>query len=295
MGLFSNYDKVGPGVSKDPDKKIALFRYLDIAVSHFSKLIILNFIFLIALLPFGGIMFLEYFGLGNIVFYVVFVLMGIIVGPAICGFSKVLRNISCRRPVFIWTDYWHAFASNFKQGAIMGVIDMFVIVALSFAIPMYYNMAQTSGVFNVPFVICLVTAFIFLMMHFYIYLLIVSTNLSLWNILKNSLFLTAIEIKTSVINLLVTVVVVIAFALLFPWSVFTIVIFPSFLGLLYAFNCFPAIRNRVIKPYYDARGERMPELSYVQPSEENEAVFVDTPETEIPQEPPKKKKARKIR
>lgn len=293
MGLFSNYEKVGKGVSKDPDNKIALFRFVDIYISHFSKLIILNFIFLIALLPFAGIMLVEYLGLGNFAFYVIFVLLGIIVGPAVCGFMKVLRNIACRRPVFIWADFWKAFGTNFKQGAIMGVLDMFVIVALSFAIPMYSNMAATSSVFNIPFVICVVTAFIFMMMHFYIYLLMVSTNLSIWEILKDALYLTAIEIKSSIVNLITTVIVILAFFVLFPWSMFTIIIFPSFLGLLYAFNCFPAIRQHVIKPYYDARGEEMPDLGYTQTSED--AVFTDTPETEIPQEPPKKQKKKRIR
>ena len=73
MGLFSNYERVGKGVSKDPDKKIALFRFIDIYFSHFSKLIILNFIFIIALLPFAGLMLLEYYGIGDMVFYAVFV------------------------------------------------------------------------------------------------------------------------------------------------------------------------------------------------------------------------------
>ena len=293
MGLFSNYEKVGKGVSKDPDNKIALFRFIDIYIAHFSKLIILNFIFIITLIPFAGLMFVEYLGLGNIAFYVLFVLLGVVVGPSVCGFMKVLRNISCRRPVFIWDDFWRAFRTNFKQGAIMGVIDMFVFVALSFAIPMYSGLAATSSAFNIPFIICVVTAFIFLMMHFYIYLLMVSTNLTIWQILKDALYLTAIEIKTSIVNLITTVIVVLSFIVLFPWSMFTIIIFPSFLGLLYAFNCFPAIRQHVIKPYYDARGEEMPDLSYTQTSEE--AVFTDTPETEIPQEPPKKQKGKKIR
>lgn len=290
MGLFSNYERVGRGVSKDPDNKIPLFKFFDIYFSHFSKLVILNFIFIIALLPFAGIMLIEHYSLGNFVFYIAFVATGVFVGPAICGFTKVLRNISCRRPVFIWSDFWRAFRSNFKQGALMGLIDMFVIVAMSFAIPMYSNMANENSFFNIPFIICLVVGILFAVMHFYIYLLIVSTTLSLWQILKDSLYLTAIEIKTSLINLFTTVILIMAFVMLFPFSAFMLVLLPSFLGLLYCFNCFPAIRNHVIKPYYDARGEEMPDLSYTQAGSDSEAVFVDTPETEVPQEPPKKQK-----
>lgn len=293
--MFSDYEKVGRGITKDPDKKLPLFKFIDIYFSHFSKLVLLNFIFIIALLPFAGIMFVENLGLDNVaLFYVIFVLTGVFVGPAVCGFTKVLRNISCRRPVFIWSDFWKAFRSNFKQGAVMGIIDMFVIAAMSVAIPMYYNMAQENSVFNVPFIICLVCCFLFVMMHFYIYLMIVSTTLSLWKILKNSLYLTAIEIKGSVTCLITTVMLLLAFWIMFPWSVFSIILIPSFLGLLYAFVCFPSIRKYVIKPYYDERGEEMPDLTYTQTTEE--AVFVDTPETEIPQEAPKKqKKGKKIR
>lgn len=295
MGLFSNYEKVGKGVSKDPDNKIALFRFIDIYTSHISKLISLNLIFLLALIPFAGIMFVEYLGLGNLAFYIVFILLGTFVGPAVCGFMKVLRNISCRRPVFIWSDFWKAFRSNFKLGAIMGIIDMFYVTAMSFALPMYWSLAQQNTAFNIPLIICIVCSFIFIMMHFYIYLLIVSTTLNLWQILKNSLYLTAIEIVSSVVDLIVTVVVILAIIVLFPWSTILIFIAPSFLGLLYAFNCFPAIRKHVIKPYYDARGEEMPELGYQKPEgEDSEAVFTDTPETEIPQEPPKKQKKKRI-
>lgn len=294
MGLFSDYERVGKGITKDPDQKLPLFKFLDIFFSHFSKLVLVNFIFILALLPFAGIMLVEYLGLGNLVFYIIFVLLGAVVGPAVCGFTKVLRNISCRRPVFIWSDFWKAARTNFKQGAIMGIIDMFSIVAMSFAFPLYYTMGEQNGFFKIPFAICLVCSFLFVMMHFYIYLLIVSTTLSLWKILKNSLYLTAIEIKTSIVNLITTVILLLSFIILYPWSAFMLVLLPSFLGLLYCFNCFPAIRKHVIKPYYDERGEQMPDLSYTQSTEE--AVFVDTPETEIPQEPPKRrKKGKKIK
>ena len=62
---------------------------------------------------------------------------------------------------------------------------------------------------------------------------------------------------------------------------------------MYAFNCFPIIRKYVIQPYYDERGEENPEFAYR--DTEDEAVFVDTPETEIPQEAPKSSKKKNIR
>ncbi|MBQ8623713.1 MAG: DUF624 domain-containing protein [Oscillospiraceae bacterium] len=297
MGLFSKYEKVGPGVSKNPDAKAPIFKFFELYGSHFSKLIILNLILLLSLLPFCLIFLVEYLGLEgtafNVVFYGAFALLAAFIGPALCGFMKILRNISCERPVFIWHDYWKAFKANFKQGIVMGFIDSVFIIAISFAFPVYFSLAEQSNVFYIPFAVCLIVSLIFLMMHFYIYLLIVSTNLSLWKIIKNSFLLTAIDVKISFINLAVTVLLVLAIAMFWPYTSFVFVVIPSFLGLMYAFNCFPIIRKYVIQPYYDERGEENPEFAYK--DTEGEAVFVDTPETEIPQEQPKQSKKRSIK
>ena len=291
MGLFSKYDNVGPGVPKNPNAKAPVFKFFEIYFSHFSKLIMLNLIFLISLIPFMMIFLVEYLGLGTVAFYVIFCILGSIVGPAMTAMMKICRNISTERPVFLWSDYWKSFKQNFKQGIIMGFIDMVAVVLMSFAFPMYFNMAEQNSFFYVPFMICLICAFIFLMMHFYIYLFIASTNLSLWKILKNSFFLTAIEIKTSIINFFLTVFLVVVVYLMWPMSSFAVVVIPSLLGLIYAFNNFPAIRKYVIQPYYDERGEENPEFAYR--NTEGEALFVDTPETEEPPKPQPKERNKK--
>ncbi len=301
MGLFSNYEKVGPGISKNPEEKLPFVRFFELYFSHFSRLIMLNFLFILAFLPFAGIMLAEYYMEPSsyayvILYYVLFVLTGIFVGPCVCGFTKVIRNISCERPIFLWHDFWKAFRQNFKQGAVMGVIDMTFYVAMSIAYPLYYQMSTSNSMFFIPFAICIICTVLFLMMHFYIYLLIVSTNLSLWKIIKNSFFLIAIVPKISVINLAVTAALLILTLILFPFSAFMLVVLPSFLGLLYALNCFPIIRKYVIQPWYEARGEEAPELSYADNDDGSEAVFKDTPETEVPVEQPKSSgKGKKIR
>lgn len=296
MGLFSsNYDKVGPGVPKNPNAKAPVFKFFEIYFNHFSKLVILNLLFIVALLPFALVFLVEYLNLSEtaytVVFYVVFCLLGSAIGPACCGMMKICRNISSERPVFLWHDFWKAVKSNLKQGLVMGLVDSVAVVLMSFAFPIYFSMAEQNSVFYVPFIICLVCTFVFVMMHFYIYLFIVSTNLTLWQILKNSFYLTAIEIKTSIVNLLITAFALLVVVMLWPYTSFLLVVVPSLLGLIYAFNNFPAIRKYVIQPYYDARGEKNPEFAYMDNSEDS--LFTDTPETEEPPVPQKTPKNRK--
>ena len=292
MGLFSNYDKAGPGVSKNPDDKLPVFKFFENYFSHLSKLVLLNFIYIAAFLPFAAIMLLEYYispeetGLYYIVFYTLFVVLGgLVFGPATCGFTKIVRNIATERPVFLWHDFFKAYKSNFRQGWFIGMIDMGFLAAMSTAFPLYYRFSLENSTFYIPFLVCLVCSVLFAVMHFYIYLLIVSTNLSLWKILKNSFFLTCIEVKISIINLFITVLILLFTIIFFPYTAFLIIIIPSFLGLLYAFNCFPLIRKYVIQPWYDEMGETNPEFEYRDTS--SEAVFVDSPEKETPEEKPK--------
>lgn len=291
MGLFSKYEDPGKGVSKNPDKKLPFFRFFELYFQHFTKLILLNFIYIICFLPmFAGIIVMQFFisedsNLYYLAFYLIVALSGIIIGPATCGVAKLCRNMSIEKPIFMWHDFWSTFKTNFKQGAIMGVIDMLFISAVSVSFPMYYNMAESSNIFYVPFAICLICSVIFLMMHFYIYFLIVTTDLGLWKILKNSFLLTAIDIKSSIINLVVTAIVLILVVIFFPYTAILIIILPTFMVFLYAFNCYPVIRKYVIQPYYDERGERNPELDYI--DEDGETVFVDAPELE--EAPPKER------
>ncbi|MCC8196112.1 MAG: DUF624 domain-containing protein [Ruminococcus sp.] len=292
MGLFSKYEDPGKGVSKNPDKKLPFFRFFELYFQHFTKLILLNFIYIICFLPmFAGVIVMQLFlvdeesSFYTLAFYLIVIASGIIIGPATCGVAKLCRNMSIEKPTFMWHDFWNTFKTNFKQGAIMGVIDMLFISAVSVSFPMYYNMAESSNIFYVPFAICLICSVIFLMMHFYIYFLIVTTDLGLWKILKNSFLLTAIDIKSSIINLVVTAIVLILVVIFFPYTAILIIILPTFMVFLYAFNCYPVIRKYVIQPYYDERGERNPELDYI--DEDGETVFVDAPELE--EAPPKER------
>ena len=157
--MFSRYEKVGKGISKNPDDKLPAFQFFEIYFSHLSKLILLNFMYIVALLPFALIMLVEYYlggegGVYYIAFYAAFILLGAVVGPATCGFTKICRNMSCRRPTFLWHDFWKAFKSNFKQGAIVGMIDMAFLAAVSTAFPLYYNMSLENSIFYIPFLIC---------------------------------------------------------------------------------------------------------------------------------------------
>ena len=246
MSLFSKYDEPGRGIPKAPVEKKGFFKFMEIYGRRGWKLVQLNLIYLLALIPI------------------------VTFGPATAAMTKVCRNWSQERNAFVWEDFWEAFRKNFKQGFIMGLILLF-IVGFAVAIPSYSAWAKQTEWMYIPLVICLACCIVFFMMHFYIYLMIVSTNLSLGKIIKNAFFLVSLGIKNSLWTLVVWIIIGSLVVFTFPISLFIIWPF-SMICFAGAFNCYPVIRKYVIQPYYDARGEENPEFDYLK---SDEAIFED--------------------
>ncbi len=271
MGLFSNYNNAGPGIPKAPQQKTGLFRFVELYGRKMWLLMGLNLIYILACVP-----------------VVTF-------GPATAAMTKIARNYSQERHAFIWQDFWEAFKKNFKQSFIMGLIDLLFIVAFIVAIPFYKMLADQNAMMYIPFMLCLMCIIVFFMMHFYIYLMIVSTTLSLRQILKNSFFLTSIGLKQSLVTLLIWIVVSFLMLMLFPMSLFLLLFWTfGFMCFVTCFNCYPIIRKYVIQPYYDKLGEQNPEFDYLKSSDD--AVFEDMGGKEAPvtMDKPKKKKGKRI-
>ena len=161
------------GIPRTPYEKKGIFKFIEVYGRRMWQLMGLNLIYLLALIP-----------------VVTF-------GPATAAMTKVCRNWSQERNAFVWADFWEAFKKNFKQSFIMGLIDILCVVGFSVAIPSYSEWAKQTDMMYIPLVISLACCIVFFMMHFYIYLMIVSTNLSLGKIVKNAFFLVSLGIKNS--------------------------------------------------------------------------------------------------
>ncbi len=82
---------------------------------------------------------------------------------------------------------------------------------------MYPKLIEQSGskVYYIFFAITLSIGVIALIMNFYIFPMLVSTNLSLKNVLKNSLALSVVALKTNIITTLILAAVIAVYVLVF--------------------------------------------------------------------------------
>ena len=115
---------------------------------------------------------------------------------------------------------------------------------------------------------------IFLMMNFYIYPQIVALDLDGASIIKNSLILAFVNIKGNLVALACFIAYLL---LLIYFGVFTLIFAPivpfGWLGLITIFCSYPAIQKFIINPFYEANGEKNPELPDYE--DDDDTVFED--------------------
>lgn len=255
MGLFTNYNSTGPGVPKKAPQKKMIFRFFDAFKNKFWTLMYINLI------------------------YVLFCIPIVTFGPATAAMTSLMRNIYLEKPQFVFHDFWAAFKKNFKQSFFIGIVD---VAAISLAVYAYFFFSTNIDADNYQLYYALTMAaeVIFLMMNFFIYPQIVALDLKLPAILKNSLIFAFINLKGNLIALALFIGYIIL-VMFFPFIMLPLALaMPfGFLGLVVMFCCYPAIQRIIINPFYEARGERNPEL----PEEDDgEALFEDMGGKEAP-------------
>lgn len=268
---FGGYNKTGPGIAKNGPKKKRSVLFFERYFGKIWKLMWLNSVYLLFCIPI------------------------ITIGPATAALTKVIRNFTIEKPTFPMQDFLEAFKKNFKQSFPVGIADVLIIVNLYLAIIMYPQMASQSVVWWILLVATFSIAGMLLMMNFYIYLMIVSTELSLKNILKNSFFLSCLALKTNFLTMFLSILILVFFAFLIlinPMFTLFIPFFPlTTISFLICFNAYPIIKKYVIDPFYEAKGEKNPEDAKFEDGED--VLFEDRGGFEKPAGGKEKKKKRK--
>lgn len=270
MGLFYSYKTAGSGVSKNAKPKNRFVLFFNLYFRKFWNLIKLNLLYSLACIPI------------------------VTIGPATAAFTTVLKKYSMERHSYIWSDFWESFKKNFKQSFWVGIVDLILFIGTISAITVYPKLSETSKLFTVALLISISIAVTLIIMNFYIFLMIVSLELSLKDIIKNAFILTCAALKENVITLLaVSLVAAAVYALMFFSNIFFILLFAlflsSFCGFVIVFNCYPIIQKYIINPYYEAKGIENPENQYASASEDD-VIFNDNPENAKRIKTPKSKK-----
>lgn len=305
MGFFSHdYESAGSGIAKNAPKKTGIRLFFDIFIRKFWKLIEVNMLYSLFYLPLvlGLVAFFKLRSItaSLIVSILLFLVFAVTIGPATAGMTKIMRNYVLEKHAFIVADFFKAFRENFFKSSVIGFVDVVICISVVAGFNVYPALASQYGNFMyVPMVLSFSVALVIAMMNFYAFLMIIATDLSLKNLLKNSFALAFVELKKSFLTFFIVLVVLLAVGALPVFVSLTFVMilpfFPAaFLSLVICFNSYPVIQKYVINPYYTSIGQINPELCENDPDDEFEPIFEDMGGKEKPIEKRKKGKGRRI-
>ena len=200
-----------------------------------------------------------------------YVLMGICIvfllvtfGWQNVGATYILRSMVRGEPVFLFSDYFYAIKRNLKQGFFMGLIDCIILLLLGFDIMYLWNV--TGGFNDFMFYGVIAIAILYFFMRFYLYLMLVTFDLSIRKLFKNALIFTTLGVKRNLMAILGLAVITGLAAALFPLFGATPlgIAIPIILPLLYymavcsfttAYAAYPVIDRYMIAPYRNKNEE----------------------------------------
>ena len=130
-----------------------------------------------------------------------------ITGPSNAGATYVLRNWARDQHSFVLSDFWDAFKGNWKQALPISLISGALPFLTYTAYRFYGSMAQNAPFFMVFIGLVAMVAFLWSMATMLTYPMMVTYDLRLGDLIRNSLLLTIGKLPYAVLFKLLTLVV----------------------------------------------------------------------------------------
>lgn len=199
----------------------------------------------------------------NVVMICMILFLAVTWGWQNVGATYVLRGLFRGDAVFVFSDYFYAIKKNLKQGFWMGLLDFICSAVLIVDFLFFYFRTGSFGADFMYFAIFAI-AIIYVVMRFYFYHLLITFNLTIPKILKNSLIFSVLGIKRNVMAFLGLILLlalhIVMIILMFPMGISIPIILPlvyliAVMGFIMTYAAYPVIDRYMIAPYENGRQE----------------------------------------
>ena len=191
----------------------------------------------------------------SLVLFALTLLVLITFGLVNVGTTYIIRNLIRGEQVYVMSDFWYAIKRNWKQGIIYGIIDILLVAVLAYDIIYYRTNMGVSALFMTMYVAGYCMMILYGFVRMYAYPMIVTFDMKLWKIIKNSIFFAVLGLKRNVMVLLGAVIAVgldyILLRVFLPiGAVIPFIILFGLLQYMSVYAAFPKIKQVMIDPYY---------------------------------------------
>lgn len=285
MSFFSpDYETPGAGVPENEPQKPGPIRYFIVSGRKFWDMVVLNLLYFLFSLPaiaiytLIGLLFLGNAGdavggalaaegmtdiqileLKAAVHIVLSVGFGFLItallgsGAPRAGLSFVLRNYSREEHAFLWSDFLENTKKNLGKGTVIFLIDVLFTFIICLDIASYGGAGTFWGL--IASYIALFIFIIYILMHPYIYMILVTFGLKLKAAYKNAFMLTTVKIFQNAGCLVLAVImtlVILELANRWPVLMFLLLMAVfSFPCLILDMNSFSVVKKYMMKENND--------------------------------------------
>lgn len=240
MGLFYNYNKEGPGISKNGPKKRTFIVFFETLFRNLWKMIPVSLIYW---------------------------LLFIIPGFSAVGMTYITRSLARDKHTFGVSDFFSAIKKNWRQALGVGILNIIITAFLLFDLDYFRYMSIQGMTFGyVGLGIMFFITIVFSVMKFYIWFLVITFDMKVKQIYLNSFKFFVANLLNNIIMLVSIALYWVLFLLLFVFfgsdaliagilAVITIFFYPTYHYLIIQFGVFSAIKKYMIDPYYEAHPE----------------------------------------
>ena len=265
---FFNYDKPGPGVRKDAPRKKGVLLFFELLGRKLGAYVKLNFTYLITCIPAFALITHVLFSMlvelakpqpeehAMLLLIAAFIsgFLTLVFGlsPFSAGYFYILKNYSEEMHAWVFSDFIEKFAKNVKQSLATFVIDLVVLIFALLSLRLYITfLPQFGSMLLIPMVVLLLVLVVYSLTTPYKWTMIVTIELKLRHIYKNSLFLTLGEIKRTLFLIVASAIYfgILGFLMLnvpLVGLVIYLLIGCSAYGLIQQINLYPVIKKHLI-------------------------------------------------
>ncbi len=205
------------------EEKQGIFKLFQLIYHNIFDLILTNILFILTSLP-------------------------IITIPAsIFALYRLSVNIVSDSPTCFFYDYFRYFKLYFKQSIKQGFFIMLLQLITAFAFVYYLSLAKSLMLFYLLAFVCFASFLYLLMISFYLFPMLVISDLSFKNAIKNACILSILCAKKSIVMLIIISSVAISTILYFPLTLIIVfLLLFSIISLIICHYSYPAINEYIL-------------------------------------------------
>lgn len=200
-------------------------------------------------------------GTATYILYGIGALVVITFGLVNVGCTYLLRETVRGEHIFVFDDFFSAIKKNFRQGLILGVLDIVFIALCAYA---DWSYLVNYSNYSLLFFCSLAMTVVYLFIRSYAYLMAVTFDLNIFQIIKNSFIFAILSFGRNFLALAVCAILsVITYSSLYLYLPIGVIIAAmilfSTMTYITLYIQYPRVEELMIEPYLEDHPEERPE------------------------------------